>query len=188
MSRDESGEILDSFGYPLIPRALPLQMVTVPDPATENMAKHRRGVWTDSQWLRVQPLFHVLLSEMIRNIQGHDAMRENALVWAYSKVSFNYHLSSQNDSRSWRDVRALHQSGKISGHISQTAKKFLRDSMTKHTELLDIAKITLDQALEHAVDQASVRKWQRKVDVVIMYQKNRIDMIVKNIADGESFL
>jgi hypothetical protein len=60
--------------------------------------------------------------------------------------------------------------------------------MTKNTELLEIAKMTLDQALEVAADRAAVEKWQRKVDVLVIYQRSRIDMILKNIEDGESFL
>jgi hypothetical protein len=189
MSSDESSTFLDSFAYPLVPPAMPLHLVNATiRPEREAFPKPENGRWSDGQWERVQPLFHTLLPKHASRIHNHDLIRERALLWVYSKVSWNYHISSQSDSHSWRDVRALHQSGQIGGHVAQPAKKFLRDNMTKNTELLEIAKMTLDQALEDAADRSGVEKWQRKVDVLVMYQRSRIDMILKNIQDGESFL
>lgn len=168
---------------------MPLHLVnTTIRPEREAFPKPENGRWSDGQLERVQPLFHTLLPKQISRIHNYDLIRERALLWVYSKVSWNYHIASQSGSHSWRDVRALHQSGKIGGHVAQPAKKFLRDNMTKNTELLEIAKMTLNQALEDAADRAAVEKWQRKVDVLVMYQRSRIDMILKNIEDRERFL
>jgi hypothetical protein len=163
-----------------------LQVVADAAPESKIAAKERKGEWSNGQWERVQPLFQVLLSDRTWSIPGHDFIRERTLLWLYSKISFNYHLASQNDSRCWRDIRALQASGRITGDRAQNAKKFLRDSMEKHTELLQIAKKTLDQALEGAVHQDELSMWQKKVDIVILYQNSRIDMIVKNIDEGRN--
>lgn len=114
-------------------------------------------------------------------------IRQRALVWLYSKMNQNYYLACQNEGRCWRDVRALLDTKRALGHVSQRPKRQFRDSMTKTIELLEIAKGWLDDSLEYATDQqAMIRDLQRKVEATLMYEKSRMKQVLLNINDHQS--
>lgn len=154
----------------------------------DSVSKDRPASWSDEQITRVRPLFDLLFGTDPLASAKFDLTRERALLWMYSRVSHAYHLSSQNDGRSWRELRNLHTSGLVSDDAIQRAKKHLRSTSTKQTELLEIAKLTLDQALEGAVDKQALRLRQREVDTLIRYQKARTEQMLLSIAEHEAFL
>ena len=154
--------------------------------AEKYLAEQRNGRWSEGQWERAEPLFRHLLDRKVSGFPQYDHVRERALLWLYSKVNENNFLASQNEARCWRDVRAFAEPGRIAGHKPQRSKRLFRDSMTKSTELMEVSKSTLDAALCNAEDQEALSMWQRKVNVLITYQKARIGQVLLNVNDEQS--
>ncbi|OBT91040.1 hypothetical protein VE02_00130 [Pseudogymnoascus sp. 03VT05] len=101
-------------------------------------------------------------------------------------MNYNYHLVCQNEGRCWRDVRAIADTERSIGDVSQLPKRQFRDSMTKTIELLEIAKGWLDEYIGDAKDDATFHDLQRKVETTLLYEKSRIAQVLLNINDHQS--
>ncbi len=175
--------VLDSYGYGVVPPTLGVTY--------SSKISMKNGDWGKGQWERVQPLFQALLYGVSSSTNNRKSIRpgitrERSLLWLYSKMNHNYHMACQNEGRCWRDVRAILDTERAIGHVSQRPKRQFRDSMTKTIELLEIAKGWLDDSLEDAKDQETFRDLQRKVETTLLYEKARVAQVLLNINDHQS--
>ena len=170
--------VVDSYGYGF---STPLILGHGPS----SMPSEKRGNWAEAQWDRVSPFVQFLASPPQAPL-ATAVIKERCLLWLYSKMNHNYFLACQNEARCWREIRAILDKSHPEPTASQRPKRLFRDSMTKTTELLEIARDWLDRTIETATDNVALKHLQLNAIITLSYEKARLGQVLLNINDYQA--
>jgi hypothetical protein len=173
-----ANHVVDSYGYGF---STPWVLEHVPS----SLQAENRGNWAEAQWNRVSPFVQFLASSHQAPLDSA-ALKERSLLWLYSKMNHNYFLACQNEARCWRDIRAILDKSHAGPTASQRPKRLFRDSMTKTTELLEIARDWLDRTIGTATDTDALKQLQLNAEITLGYEKSRIGQVLLNISDYQA--